>query len=111
MSVITNGRPSNFNIIPKRDEEGWVLGSVTSNNSVWYNQALIALAPLSLFVFSIFFLELSILNEVILVNLIFKIYILANLIEGAIPSFTDFSLAIKKPFGIMLAIGGILWII
>ncbi len=47
-SLICNGQPVSMSLIPKRDDDAWVLGSVGSQNIRWYNAWLIGLAPLLL---------------------------------------------------------------
>ena len=95
------GKPKKFSIIPKRSENDWTLGYVESHNLNWFNQSFVSLSSLLLFSLFIFFLEYS-LNEFNLYYLIFKGYILANLLYGMTPSSTDFKLAFQKPFPIIL---------
>jgi len=46
--LLSNGRPSQLRLLPRRSANGYVLGSVTCGNVRWYNGLVIGLAPLLL---------------------------------------------------------------
>ncbi len=46
--LVSNGRPSQLRLLPRRSANGYVLGSVTCSNVRWYNGLVIGLAPLLL---------------------------------------------------------------
>lgn len=48
VALVLNAKPSGFTVIPTKGVNGWVLGSVTLNNTRWYNALLCGLAPLLL---------------------------------------------------------------
>lgn len=104
ISAFLNGKPSKLSIIPKKENNGWTLGYVISNNSTWYNQCFISLAPFLLLPLSIYCLDL-IIQEQNLIKLSLYGYLIGNLIEGAMPSSSDFKSAIKAPWPILLLIG------
>lgn len=103
ISYITFGKPVNFSIIPKKEGNSWTLGYVTSNNLRWDNQALVSLAPLLLFPGIYYVLEYAKQENVWYILIIYG-YVLANFIQGAIPSSVDLKLAIKKPIPIFILI-------
>lgn len=108
ISAFLNGKPSKLSIIPSREENGWTLGYVVSNNSTWYNQCFISLAPFLLFPLAIYGLEFFILEHNI-IKLFFYGYILGNLIEGSMPSSSDFSSAMKAPIPIILILSYVIY--
>lgn len=101
ISYITYGKPNKLSIIPKKEGNGWTLGYVTSTNLRWDNQAIVALAPLLLFPGIYYVLDYA-LKETVWYFLCVYGYILANFIQGAIPSSVDLKLAIKKPIPIIV---------
>jgi hypothetical protein len=105
ISFLTNGKPRGFNLIPYKEGDYYVLGSITSNNSDWYNQALISLAPVLLLPISFIFLNSMILTETSIIQVILKSFIFTNLFIGSLPSISDFKSAIQKPIGILLLFG------
>jgi hypothetical protein len=44
--ALTRARPSSFSIIPRRQGDQWILGSVGFNNIRWWNAVFVGLAPL-----------------------------------------------------------------
>ncbi len=107
---LLGGRPRRFTVLPRREGRGWVLGSVTLWNLRLHNAFFIGMAPLLL-------LPLA---YVILVwrlggNPRFgwpeagMVYLLANLVFGAIPSRQDLKIAAKSPIGWLLLAGLLAW--
>ena len=97
VALVTRGAPCWISIIPKKEKDGiWTLGYVETANSTWYNQTLIALAPLLLYPFS-FFVEENFfrLFELNYFTIVLYYFTLINIITSAIPSYHDFKLAIE----------------
>lgn len=44
--ILTHARPCGFSIIPRRQGDQWILGSVSFNNIRWWNAIFVGLAPL-----------------------------------------------------------------
>jgi hypothetical protein len=97
VSLLTFGKPIKFSILPKRDEEGWVLGSVVSSNVNFINAPLISLAPLLLLVIAyIVFLNFFSFVEINFINIVVYYFLLYILISNSIPSFQDIKVAFFK---------------
>jgi hypothetical protein len=99
-----NAQPCNFTIIPKkRDDGGYIMGSVGFRNITFYNAVPASLAPLLLLPLS-FYLNrywLPTLNTTFL-NYVLYIFLQTIIIENAIPSRTDFRVACIFPSGLLL---------
>jgi len=105
ISLITGGMPRGFSVIPRKGENGgYVLGSVSSYNITWYNGFLVGLAPLLLLPIAYLGLKLLMVEEQSIVMLSVYSYLIANLIEGSIPSTTDFKLAFTASYPILIAL-------
>jgi hypothetical protein len=100
-SFITFARPTNFSIIPKKHNGGITLGSVSSSNIRWYNAIIVSLAPLSLYVIAYYLMKIlpSIHNETYYYA---TLYFIANLLFAGTPSSTDWKLAFKKSWFLLL---------
>jgi len=96
ISLITGGMPRGLSIWPQKSENGYTLGYVESYNVTWFNAFLIGFAPILLIPIAYIFLKYNVVYDNNPFSLSWKIYLLASLIEGSIPSITDISLAIKK---------------
>jgi hypothetical protein len=105
---LLNGRPVHFTIIPRRAEQGFVLGSVALSNLRWYNAFFIGLAPLLLLGAAYGLFAWSLGGHL---GLGWReagvVFILANLIFGAVPSWQDLRVAARSPIGWLL-LGGAL---
>lgn len=95
VSLVLNGKPQGLSVVPVQSRGGLILGHVTSVNMRWYNGTAIALAPFSLFIFAYYFFLNDLQFETSFFWLPPKIYLLASLIEGGIPSGPDFRLGLK----------------
>ena len=93
MALVTNGKPRGLSLVPQQRVDGILLGQVLAGNLTWYNGTLIALAPLLLWVSGYYFFFAFVLNENGLFLLALKIYILASMVEGGLPSPSDFRTA------------------
>ena len=102
-SFISFGKPVSFTIIPKKKGAGLTLGSVSSANIRWYNAIIISLAPLLLFVIA-YYLLIYIQNLDDKIYFYLGLYMVANLIFAGMPSSTDWKLAFKKSWILLLII-------
>ncbi|MEM7428055.1 MAG: hypothetical protein AAF441_18330 [Pseudomonadota bacterium] len=105
VALVTNGKPRGLSLIPEQTLNGVVLGKMLSANTRWYNGTLIALAPLLLWGLAYWFFFALVLNEARPWLLAVKIFLLASLIEGGLPSPSDFRLAAKYSL-VPIAIAG-----
>lgn len=103
-ALLLNARPSGFSLIPKRNGEGWTLGSVTVTNLRWYNAAPVALAPLVLLYAAygigtwsqLYFAGNGIAYDLGL------LLCMVVLTENAIPSSVDLEMAISNPLSLFI---------
>jgi len=102
-SFITFGKPTNFSIIPKKSNGGITLGSVSSVNITWYNAIIISLAPLALYFMAYYLMKIlpSIHNKLYYYT---TLYFIANLLFAGTPSSTDWKLAFKKSWILLLIV-------
>ncbi len=94
VGLVLYARPCNFTIWPKRNLEGYVMGSVGFRNATFYNAVPAALAPLLLLPIG-FYINRYLLPEMkpTLVNCILYILLQTVIIENALPSKADFKVA------------------
>jgi len=106
-SILTFGRPVKISLFPKKQENGYVLGYVESNNITWYNALPISLAPLMLIPAAFYFKEYFFtFVDKNLYTYFLEVFITATLLENAIPSSQDFKVAFSNVgFIIYIAIG------
>jgi len=101
MSIIFNGKPIDFNVIPKKKISGvhvyYELGYVTSVNIRWYNGFIIGMSPLILYIIAyyIFFSDIS---------LFYQIFLIPILLHGGIPSTVDVKLAFESIYFILICV-------
>lgn len=102
-AVLFNGKPSRFSLIPKRQGDDWLLGSVEVKNLRWYNAMPIAFAPLLLFLGAYFldgwYSALPI-AKTIWTDLGY-LFGLVILVDNAIPSTQDIKVALSNIFGVL----------
>lgn len=101
-----NAQPCNFTLLPRRNLEGdYVMGSVAFRNITFYNAVPAALAPLLLlpigFYLNRYYLPTM---NVTLFNYIVYVLLQTIIVENAIPSRTDFTVAGKFFSGVVLYI-------
>jgi hypothetical protein len=107
---LLDGRPVHFTVFPKRVGGGLVLGSVAFSNLRWYNAFFIGLAPLLLLAaaYGLFLWRLS-------GHPVFGwteggvVFLLANLLFGAVPSWQDLRVAARSPIGWLLLAGALVY--
>jgi hypothetical protein len=107
---LLNGQPVHFTVFPRREGRGFVLGSVTLRNLRWYNAFFIGMAPLSL---------LPLAYGILLWRLGRQpafgwheagiVFLLANLVFAAMPSWQDLRMAARSPVGWLLLGGALTW--
>ncbi|MGD9637655.1 MAG: hypothetical protein AB7U85_01180 [Alphaproteobacteria bacterium] len=104
IGTITNARPIDFEILPKKAGPGfYTMGSVSFENIKYYNAVPSAMAPLLLLPFGFWLNQnLNLLMEPNFKNYILYVLMQTIIIENAIPSRTDFRIAFKYPLGVLL---------
>ncbi len=100
IALLSNGKPSSFSIIPKRENHQYVLGSVEFVPA-WYNAFIICMAPLILWVIA---LILFVKSSVLIVS-----PLLYWLLVGGIPSKQDFKIGFMYGFGFILLLSTIIY--
>ncbi len=107
---LLNGRPVHFTVIPRRAGRGLVLGSVVLSNLRWYNAFFIGFAPLLLLAaaYGLFAWRLGG-RPVLGWKEAGAVFILANLLFGAIPSWQDLRIAARSPIGWLLLAGALVY--
>ena len=97
------GRPKNFTILPKRAGQGYVMGSVTFANVRWYNAFFLGMAPLLLLPAAYGLLVWRLRGHPTLNwSEGLALYLIANLIYAALPSWQDCKIAARSPIGWLL---------
>ena len=107
---LLNGRPIHFTVIPRREGRGFVLGSVAFENLRWYNAFFIGLAPLLLLplAYGLFLWRLGG-NPTLGWPEAAVMFLIANLLFGAVPSWADLRIAARSPIGWLLLAGFLVW--
>jgi len=110
MGFLLNGGPVGFNLMPRREGEGWAMGSATFNHLRWYNAFFVGMAPLLL---------LPAAYALVLWRLrggpvfgwreALAVYLIANLVYASLPSWRDVRIAARSPIGWILLAGGLAW--
>jgi hypothetical protein len=111
LGVLLRGGPVSFNLLPRREGTGWVMGSVSFNRLRWYNAFFIGLAPLLLLP-AAYALALWRLGgqpgfrwqEAL------AVYLIANLAYASLPSWQDVRIAARSPIGWLLLAAGLGWL-
>lgn len=106
-----NGQPARFTILPRRQGRSWLLGAVTFSNLRWYNAFFVGLAPLALLGVAVGFLwfRLGGVPRALGGWDAAGVYLLANLLFGALPSGQDLRIAARSPVGWLLLAGALAW--
>jgi hypothetical protein len=99
-----------FTVLPRREGRGWVLGAVALANLRWYNAFFIGLAPLLLLpaAYGLFRWRLG-QHPAFGWAEAGMVYLLANLVFGALPSWQDLRIAARSPIGWLLLAGALGW--
>ena len=94
LSILTFGKPTKINLLPKKTENGIIYGYVENSNITYYNAIFIGLAPLILLVFGFIFIFKYLIPETNIYLIVWYFYISLMFIEGGIPSRTDLKIAL-----------------
>ena len=103
VGLVLNARPTSYDLIPRRDGNGnYVMGSVGFRNITSYNALPAALAPLILLPIG-YYLNIWYFDNININIFNYILYILLHtiIIENAIPSSTDFKVALSYPIGLI----------
>jgi hypothetical protein len=108
VGTLMNGHPVHFTVLPSREGHGFVLGSVALKNLRWYNAFFIGMAPLILLplAYGLLLWRLG-RHPVIGWSEAGIVFLLANLVFAAMPSWQDLRIAARSPVGWLL-LGGAL---
>lgn len=103
VGLLLNAKPCNFTLFPRRNENGYVMGSVGFTNITFYNAIPSSMAPLMLLPIGFY------LNRYFLPNMTptftnYVLYVLLQtiIIENALPSSADFKVARMYFLGIVM---------
>jgi len=110
--LVLNGEPAGFNLLPRRgrDGRGWELGSVGFANLTWYNAFFIGMAPLLLLPGAYALVRWRLAAQPVFDwREALAVYLIANLVYAALPSWQDCKLAARSPIGWLLLAGGLAW--
>ena len=110
LGLLLNGSPESFNLIPRREGRGWVMGCVTFSNLRWYNVFFIGMAPLLLLPLAWYLMQWRLrLGPVLGWQEGLAVYLIANLIYATLPSWQDVKIAARSPIGWLLLAAGLGW--
>lgn len=110
MGKLLNAEPVRFTVIPRREGRGFILGSVGFANLRWYNAFFVGLAPLLLLplAYGLFLWRLDAKPSLGGPEAA-MVFLLANLLFGALPSGQDLRIAARSPIGWLLLAAGLGW--
>jgi hypothetical protein len=110
LGLLLNGQPARFNLLPRREGRGWELGSVSFRHLTWYNAFFIGMAPLLLLPAAYGLLRWRLGGQPVFGwPEALAIFVIANLVYAALPSWQDCKLAARSPVGWLLLAGGAAW--
>lgn len=110
LGLCLNGHPASFNLIPRREARGWTMGCVTFSNLRWYNVFFIGMAPLLLLPLAWWLMTWRLgLGPAWRWQEGVAVYLIANLVYAALPSWMDAKAAARSPIGWLLLAGGLGW--
>lgn len=110
LGLLFNGRPTRISLLPHREAKGWVMGSVAFANLRWYNGFFIGMAPLLLLPLAYWLMLWRVgLGPGFRWQEALAVYLIANLVYAALPSWTDLKVAARSPVGWLLLAGGLVW--
>ena len=107
---LLNGHPVHFTVLPRREGQGFVLGSVAFRNLRWYNAFFVGMAPLALLplAYGLLLWRLG-RNPILGWPEAAMVFLLANLVFAALPSWQDLRIAARSPIGWLLLAGVLVW--
>jgi hypothetical protein len=113
VGLITFAKPTNFNLLPKKEGDSYVLGNVNFENINFFNALFTGIAPVLLIV-ALYFLDKNNfalykeichnychMDEFNLIAFFILVYINYIFIYSGIPSSQDFKVIFSHPFGII----------
>lgn len=105
---LLNAQPVHFTVLPRREGHGFVLGAVAFRHLRWYNAFFVGMAPLLLLPLAYGLLLWRLGSQPTLgwpeAALLF---LLANLVFAALPSWQDLRIAARSPIGWLLLVGAL----
>ena len=108
--LLLNGKPAAFNLLPRREGKGWAMGSVNFSHLTWYNAFFIGMAPLLMLPAAYGLVRWRLGGQPVFGwPEALAIYVIANLVYAALPSWQDCRLAARSPIGWLLLAGGVAW--
>ena len=108
LGLALNARPAGFNLLPRREGRGWEMGSVSFANLRWYNAFFVGMAPLLLLPAAYGLLRWRLAGDpVVGWPEALAVYVIANLVYAALPSWQDCRQAARSPIGWLLLAAGI----
>lgn len=108
--VLLNGQPRGFSIWPQRVGRVYILGSVALGNPRWYNVFFIGLAPLLLLPLAYVGLRWRFAQHPVFDAWeAGAVFLIANLVFAALPSWQDLRIAARSPIGWGLLAGAAIW--
>lgn len=100
---LLRGEPVRFTVMPRREGRSFVLGSVAFRNLRWYNAFFVGLAPLALLPLAYGLLLWRLGSHPQLAwSEVAVVFLLANLVFAALPSWQDLKIAARSPVGWLL---------
>jgi hypothetical protein len=110
VGAMLNGRPAGLNLLPRRTGNGWEMGSASFSHLTWYNAFFVGMAPLLLLPAAYLLLRWRLdLRPVFGWREALSIYLIANLVYAALPSWQDLRIAARSPVGWLLLAAGLAW--
>jgi hypothetical protein len=110
LGLLLNGKPAGFNLVPRREEKGWEMGSVSFSHLTWYNAFFIGMAPLLLLPAAYGLARWRLAGQPLFSwREGLMIYFIANLAYAALPSWQDLRVSARSPIGWLLLAAGVVW--
>jgi hypothetical protein len=107
---LLNAQPVHFTVLPRREGHGFVLGAVAFRHLRWYNAFFVGLAPLLLLPLAYGLLLWRLGSQPALGwPEAAMLFLLANLVFAALPSWQDLRIAARSPIGWLLLAGALGW--
>lgn len=111
LGLIFLAKPKNYTLIPKKTENGYVLGSVSFTNIRWYNAIPIGMSPLILLPLSLYLIFILININMTNIEFFIYTYIISSILISSKPSTTDIYVALESKIGILFYLAIIAFII
>jgi hypothetical protein len=107
---LLNAQPVQFTVLPRREGHGFVLGAVAFRHLRWYNAFFVGMAPLLLLPLAYGLLLWRLGSQPALGwPEAAMLFLLANLVFAALPSWQDVRIASRSPIGWLLLAGVLAW--